>query len=182
MKNKIYSVINEFLDSYVIEGVNPQQFLNYLNTDEDNFKLIYHKIYRKLTIEGVSFESKELTECLVDSIRDKIALLNDLNQGKPALPETIITQHPANTLNENQSNFSEYIEVLNQLAANNKIQLLKRIDNNTYSFNVGIHQNKISNKNEVILTLKIDKNGEGYNSFDFLPSDIENLIKNQFSY
>lgn len=100
MKNKIYSVINEFLDSYVIEGVNPQQFLNYLNTDEDNFKLIYHKIYRKLTIEGVSFESKELTECLVDSIRDKIALLNDLNQGKPALPETIITQHPANTLNE----------------------------------------------------------------------------------
>lgn len=89
-KTKIYQVINQFLDSYVIEGVSPQQFLSYLNLDEANYQLIYHKIYRKLTIEGVSFESTELTECLVDSIRDKIALLNDLQQGKPALPETII--------------------------------------------------------------------------------------------
>jgi len=100
-KTKIYHVINQFLDSYVLEGVNPQHFLSYLNTDEDNFKLIYHKIYRKLTIEGISFESQILTDCLVDSIRDKIALLNDLQQGKPNLPETIINQHPANTVNEN---------------------------------------------------------------------------------
>jgi hypothetical protein len=99
-KNKIYQVINQLLDSYVIEGVSPQQFLTYLNTDETNFKLIYHKIYRKLTMENISFESKELTEYLVDSIRDKIALLNDLKQGKPELPETVINQFPANTVNE----------------------------------------------------------------------------------
>jgi len=92
-KTKIYQAINQFLDSYVIEGVTPQQFLNYLNLDEANYNLIYHKIYRKLTIEGVTFESKELTECLVDSIRDKIALLNDLKEGKPNLPETVITKN-----------------------------------------------------------------------------------------
>lgn len=99
-KTKIYTAINQFLDAYVLEGVNPQQFLTYLNTDESNFQLIYHKIYRTLTMENISFESKELTECLVDAIRDRIALINDLKQGKSELPETIITQQPINTVNE----------------------------------------------------------------------------------
>lgn len=102
-KTKIYHTINKFLDAYVIEGVNPQQFLSYLNTDEGNYKLIYHKVYRILTMEGISFESKDLTECLLDSIRDRIALINDLKRGNSDLPETIINQHPANTVNENSS-------------------------------------------------------------------------------
>lgn len=75
---KIYSVINEILDSYIIEGIKPEHLLTFLNADENNYKFIYNKIYRKLNMENIQFESSVLTECLQDSIRDKIGMLNDM--------------------------------------------------------------------------------------------------------
>lgn len=77
-RNKIYNTINVILDAYIIEGVEPEHLLTFLNTDEDNYKFIYNKIYRKLNLDNIQFESNILTECLQDSIRDKIALLNDI--------------------------------------------------------------------------------------------------------
>jgi len=76
-KNKIYFHINSLLDSYLSEGIKPEHLLNFLNVEEENYKFIYNRLYRKLTLEDVSFESNDLTECLVDSIRDKIAFYND---------------------------------------------------------------------------------------------------------
>lgn len=77
-RNKIYNTINVILDAYIIEGVESEHLLIFLNTDEDNYKFIYNKIYRKLNLDNIQFESNILTECLQDSIRDKIALLNDI--------------------------------------------------------------------------------------------------------
>lgn len=77
--NKIYYYINEVLNNYINEGIKPDHLMNYLNIDEDNFKFIYNRIYRKLTMENVMFETDILEECLKDSIRDKISLLNDIN-------------------------------------------------------------------------------------------------------
>lgn len=76
--NKIYFVINQILDSYIVEGIKPEQLLSYLNADEENYKFLYNKIYRKLNLDNIQFESKELTECLQDSVRDKVAMLNDI--------------------------------------------------------------------------------------------------------
>ena len=76
--NKIYHVINEVLNNYLEEGIKPEHLLNYLNTNENNYKYMYNRIYRRLTLKDVSFESKQLEDCLKDSIRDKIAILNDV--------------------------------------------------------------------------------------------------------
>ena len=78
--NKIYFIINELLDSYIKEGIKPDHLLTFLNKDEDNYKFMYNRLYRKLTLENISFDSDTLTECLIDSIRDKVALYNDLNK------------------------------------------------------------------------------------------------------
>lgn len=76
--NKIYHVINEVLNNYLEEGIKPEHLLNYLNTNENNYKYMYNRIYRRLTLKDISFESSQLEECLKDSIRDKIAILNDV--------------------------------------------------------------------------------------------------------
>lgn len=78
--NKIYFIINELLDSYIKEGIKPDHLLTFLNKDEDNYKFMYNRLYRKLTLENISFDSDTLTNCLIDSIRDKVALYNDLNK------------------------------------------------------------------------------------------------------
>ena len=77
--NRIYFIINEVLNAYIAEGVKPEHFLSFLNTDEENYKFIYNKIYRQLNLEEVRFESDVLSECLQDSIRDKIAMMNDMS-------------------------------------------------------------------------------------------------------
>lgn len=76
--NKIYYIINDILNSYIMEGIKPNHLLTYLNSNEDNFKFIYNRIYRKLTLDNIQFESSILTEYLKDCIRDKISLLNDI--------------------------------------------------------------------------------------------------------
>lgn len=78
--NKIYFIINETLDGYISEGIKPKHLLKFLNVNEENYKFIYNRIYRKLTIEDVQFESTVLNTCLVDSIRDKVSVLNDLEK------------------------------------------------------------------------------------------------------
>ncbi len=78
--NKLYFYINDLLDSYIKEGIKPEHLLTFLNVDEENYKFIYNRLYRKLTIENINFESDKLTEYLVDSIRDKVALFNDIKE------------------------------------------------------------------------------------------------------
>lgn len=78
-KTQIYHTINEILDAYIIEGIKPEELLSFLNVDEENYKFMFNKIYRKLNIDNIQFESNVLTECLQDSIRDKVALLNDIH-------------------------------------------------------------------------------------------------------
>lgn len=78
--NKIYYIINELIDSYIKEGIKPEHLLTFLNKDEDNYKFIYNRLYRKLTLENINFDSDTLNECLADSIRDKVSLYNDLNK------------------------------------------------------------------------------------------------------
>jgi hypothetical protein len=75
--NKIYFIINEVLDAYILEGIKPEDLLTFLNISKDNYEFIYNKIYRKLTVENIQFESDILKECLNDSIRDKVAIIND---------------------------------------------------------------------------------------------------------
>jgi len=81
--NSIYIIINEVLDKYLENDVKYEHLLNYLNTNEDNFRYVYNECYKKLTIKNISFESTELKECLRDNVRDKIALYNDLQKVKP---------------------------------------------------------------------------------------------------
>jgi len=78
--NKIYFIINDILDSYILEGINPEDLLTFLNADEDNYKFVYNKVYRKLNLDNIQFESTVLSECLQDSIRDKIGMLNDMSK------------------------------------------------------------------------------------------------------
>jgi len=80
--NKIYFHINELLDSYIKEGIKQEHLLTFLNTDESNFKFMYNRLYRKLTLKNIQFESNILLESLKDSIRDKISLINDLKKTK----------------------------------------------------------------------------------------------------
>lgn len=76
--NKIYFHINNILEEYLDKGVQPEHLVSYLNNDEDNFKYLYNKIYKKLTLENVQFESDVLIDCIKDNIQDKIALLTDI--------------------------------------------------------------------------------------------------------
>lgn len=90
--NKIYFVINEILDAYISEGIKPEELLTFLNADEDNYKFIYNKVYRKLNLDNIQFDSTVLAECLQDSIRDKVGMLNDMskmtNESYVQLPKT----------------------------------------------------------------------------------------------
>lgn len=78
--NKIYHYINEILNNYLNEGIDPKDLMSYLNTDEENFDLIYNKLYKKLTLDDVSFESNQLKEALIDSIQDKINFIQDISK------------------------------------------------------------------------------------------------------
>ena len=78
MINKIYNIINSELNKYLNDGVLEEHLLEYLNTDKKNFDVLYQKIYRKLTLDNITFESTHLTDCLMDVIQDRIALYNDL--------------------------------------------------------------------------------------------------------
>jgi choline kinase len=78
--NKIYFVINEILDAYIVAGIKPEHLLTFLNADEDNYKFVYNQVYRKLNLQNIQFESSVLTECLQDSIRDKVGVLNDISK------------------------------------------------------------------------------------------------------
>ena len=80
--NKIYFYINEVLNSYLYEGIKPDHLLTFLNTDKDNYKFIYNRVYRQLNVKNIQFESAILEDCLKDSIRDKVALINDLKNNK----------------------------------------------------------------------------------------------------
>lgn len=82
MEEKIYYQVNKLFISYINEGVNVDEFIGYLNVNEDNFKFIYNKLYKKLTLENIQFTSDQLKSILIDSIKDKINLLNDLKNIK----------------------------------------------------------------------------------------------------
>lgn len=75
---KIYYTINNLFETYISEGIKSDHLLNYLNVNEENFKYIYNRLYKKLTLENITFESEQLRSCLIDVIEDKINLLNDL--------------------------------------------------------------------------------------------------------
>jgi hypothetical protein len=78
--NKIYYQINNLLESYLDEGIKPEHLLTYLNVNEDNYKFIYNRLYKLLNLNNIHFESEILKECLIDSIRDKISLYNDIKE------------------------------------------------------------------------------------------------------
>jgi len=78
--NKIYYYINEILNNYLSKGIDPKDLMTYLNTDEENFDVIYNKIYKKLTLDEVSFESNQLKDALVDCIQDKINFIQDISK------------------------------------------------------------------------------------------------------
>lgn len=75
---KIYYTINNLFDTYINEGIKSDHLLNYLNVNEENFKYIYNRLYKKLTLENITFETEQLKSCLIDVIEDKINLFNDL--------------------------------------------------------------------------------------------------------
>lgn len=75
---RIYFTINNLFDTYINEGIKSDHLLNYLNVNEDNFKYIYNRLYKKLTMENIQFNTEQLKECLIDVIEDKINLFNDL--------------------------------------------------------------------------------------------------------
>lgn len=78
--NKIYLHINKVITEYLNEGIRPEHFVNYLNVHEDNFKYMYNKIYKRLTLDNVQFESETLKESLIDILQDNIYLINDLKE------------------------------------------------------------------------------------------------------
>lgn len=79
---RIYFTINNLFDTYINEGIKADHLLNYLNVNEDNFKYIYNRLYKKLTMENIQFNTEQLKECLIDVIEDKINLFNDLKNKK----------------------------------------------------------------------------------------------------
>jgi hypothetical protein len=74
----IYNKIHETLDEYLDLGIRNEHLINYLNTDEENYKFVYSKIYKKLTIENIQFTSEDLHKYLKDVIVDKIRMYNDI--------------------------------------------------------------------------------------------------------
>lgn len=79
---KVYYTVNKLFESYLNEGVKADHLVNYLNVNEENFKYIYNRVYKLLTIENIQFTSEQLKECLIDIIEDKINLINDLKNIK----------------------------------------------------------------------------------------------------
>jgi hypothetical protein len=75
---KIHKYINIVLNEYIKAGITLEDLTNFLNTDEANYKLIYNKIYQKLTLNNIQFESSELSHALKENIIDKINIINDL--------------------------------------------------------------------------------------------------------
>ena len=116
ISSKIYKAVNDVLDAYSNEGVKPEHLLNYLNVNEDNFKFMYSRVYRKLTMEQVSFESSDLVEALKDVVRDRIAFYND----------TV-----GRMTNENKDQWAEVSEVsdkIKELTAEDAIKNADEID------------------------------------------------------
>lgn len=72
------NIINEVLDYYVKEGVNPIDFLTYLNKAEENFKYIYNKVLSKCTVNNLEVNEDSIMEDLKEMIRDRIAFINDI--------------------------------------------------------------------------------------------------------
>lgn len=75
-----YKVINTFLDSYIKEGVNPIDYLEYINKDEANFKLAYNKVLSKCTMAGLEIDENLILEDFKDMIRDRIGFINDITK------------------------------------------------------------------------------------------------------
>ncbi len=78
-----YQIINETLDFYGNEGVNPIDFLMYLNKTEENFKYIFNRIKSKCTVKDIEVDEKLLLEDLKEMIRDRIAFVNDISKKNP---------------------------------------------------------------------------------------------------
>lgn len=78
--NEIYRYVNSIINDYIEKGVKLEDFINYLNTDEKNFDLIYQKLYKVLTMNNINFESDQLKDALITSIKDKINFLTDIKK------------------------------------------------------------------------------------------------------
>jgi len=76
----IYVCINYVLDDYLESGVTATDLLQYLNTAEENYTFVYNRLYRKLTIDKVQFDSDTANACLKDAIRDRAMMLTDLKK------------------------------------------------------------------------------------------------------
>lgn len=74
----MYKIINEILDTYTNNGVNPVDLLEYLNNAEDNFVYILSKVQQRCTINDIEYDSEQLQEALKDNIRDRVAFINDI--------------------------------------------------------------------------------------------------------
>jgi len=76
----VYGLINSFLDSYVEKGVKVPDLLEYLNRIEENFDYILAKIQFKADLINMELPEGDIKEALKDSIRDRIAFLNDITK------------------------------------------------------------------------------------------------------
>ncbi len=74
----VYGLVNSFLDSYVDKGVKVPDFLDYLNRIEENFDYILAKIQFKADLINADIQVEDIKEALKDSVRDRIAFLNDI--------------------------------------------------------------------------------------------------------
>lgn len=74
----MYEIINDILDTYTNQGINPLDVLDYLNKAEDNFMYILSKVQQKCTISDIEYDSEQLREALKDNIKDRIYFLNDI--------------------------------------------------------------------------------------------------------
>lgn len=77
--SNVYGLVNSFLDSYVDQGVKVPDFLEYLNRIEENFDYILAKIQFKADTLNIDLPKEEIKEALKDSVRDRIAFLNDIS-------------------------------------------------------------------------------------------------------
>jgi len=76
----VYGLVNSFLDSYVEKGVKVPDFLEYLNRIEENFDYILAKIQFKADLINMELPEGDIKEALKDSVRDRIAFLNDITK------------------------------------------------------------------------------------------------------
>ena len=74
----VYGLVNSVLDSYVDQGVKVPDFLDYLNRIEENFDYILAKIQFKADLINMELPEGDIKEALKDSVRDRIAFLNDI--------------------------------------------------------------------------------------------------------